>query len=221
MLVATLVLAITSCLVKKDNPFVSLIKTFALACLIGLGVACGNYKNNFGGFTVLTLFSILPMFATTFDLKSHLEKGREAEVTLSPKQEKFYSSNGNLFAGVGIFLGAICLSFAGLYKGYETFYGFGIGLAIGFAITFLALIFSKKATKYDFLGYLLTFTGTGLFIAEIITIGAFSLATTNLIACAGLALLAVYSIFKAKMKFRFADVFYFVGMIALFATLLF
>lgn len=221
MLVASLALGITSCIVKKDTPFASLIKVLSLACLLGLGLACGNYKNQFSGYTILVLFSVLAMFIATFDFKAYLEKRKEEVESPTPKQEKLFNSKGNLFFGIGTFLSAICLSFAGMYKGYETFYGFAIGVALGLAFTFFSLLVRRRLVSYDIWGLLLSNTAAGLLVAGIITIVTYSVSTTNLIVCIGLALLAVFYIIRSIFKTRFVNLLYYLGTIALFAVLIF
>ena len=223
MLCASLAFLILSFFVKKGSPLVFLLQTMGLACLLGVGLTCGNYQNNFGGFTVLLLISMIPAFLVNYDLKSFLKvRSENTNVEDLPKlTRRFLESNGNLFLGIGLFLSAVCISFAGMYKGYETYYGLLIGLALGLSLTFLALIFRKKITGFDFIGFLLAYTAAGLFLSSIITILVFEISTQNIVICIGLAFLSAYASTKSAFNRRFLDIFYYLGMLTLFGTILF
>ncbi|MBR1890689.1 MAG: hypothetical protein IJ817_03290 [Clostridia bacterium] len=220
--VGTLVFAITSCFTKSGHPLNFLLKVLALACLVGVGLACGNYHNQFGGFTLLSIISILPMFIANYDLKSYLALRQDEETQNKPGiVNRFVNSNGNLFFGIGTFLSALCLSFAGLYKGYETFYSFLIGLALGLSMTFLALLLRKKVTSFDFFGFLLIYTAGGLLASNILAILLFEMSLANIIVCIGLAILIAHAILRSTTKIRFFELLYYVGMMFIFSVLVF
>ncbi|MBP3619698.1 MAG: hypothetical protein J6J24_03460, partial [Clostridia bacterium] len=98
--------------------------------------------------------------------KEEIEKAEGSDEELTPSQEEidtneddapakkekkhhFKTSKGELLNGVACFLSAICVTFAGLYVGLETFYGALLGVAIGFALMFLYLALKKEINLVD------------------------------------------------------------------------
>lgn len=231
MCVATMIFAFVNLFCDKNNSLRFLLHICALSCLCAVGVLCGNLNNNFGGFTILSILSVLPMFLTSFDFKQYLSTRKaEFEKNQTPVQtdekqkstskERLYNSNGLLIFGFASLASCIALSFAGLYRGYPMLFGFLIGIAFGFAFAFLALIIKKRVNSFDFLSYLLAFIGVGCLLGQIISAIMFSFAIKNLVFCAGIAVIAVYTSVRLFTEKKFVSLLYYVGMIAVFLSII-
>ncbi len=143
------------------------------------------------------------------------------EVEEKPKKNHFLTSNGVFLSGIANILTAGCVTFAGLYLGLETFYGALFGVATGFAIMFLVLAMKKEINLFDIIGATLSFVAVGLLLGSIITVILYSVSLTNILFCLGCLAMATSFALQALHKTRFDNLIYCVGMICLFATLLF
>ena len=69
LLVATVALAVGVVLARKNNSLSFLLKTFTLIALVCLGIVVANYKDDFSGFSILVILSILPMFLALVEIR--------------------------------------------------------------------------------------------------------------------------------------------------------
>lgn len=233
MFVATIILAVGVCFARKNKTLLFLLQTFSLIALLCLGFVSANYKDDFSGYSIFILISIAPQFLSIFDFKEYLnsKKTKQLEMTsteidnkLPVKKEKKHTltnSNGILLQSIALLLSAICIGFCGLYLGLETFYGFLIGLALAFALTFLLLIIKKNINLFDLLGYFFVFLGIGILIGQIVTVLLYSFAITNILFCIGALIYCVYSCLTLFAKTKFDHLVYFLSMFCLLSTLIF
>ena len=229
MCIATFLFALANLIFDKRDSLRFLSQICALSCLCAVGILCGNLNNNFGGFTMLSLLSVFPMFLTSFDFKHFLKKRKEeVEKTdlqfgddgqKSTTKERYLNSGGLLVFGFASLVSYTALAFAGLYRGYPMAFGFLIGLAFGLAFSFLALIIRKQVNTFDFLSYVLAFVGVGFLIGQFISALMFSLAVQNLVFCAGLVILSVFTSTKLFVENRYVSLLYYIGMIAVFLSI--
>lgn len=232
LLAATVIFALVSCFVKKNSPAFFLLKAASIMSLAFFAMLCANYKNSFDGYSILLILSVFPAFVTLVDLKSYIDQKKEektaeeifAEENDLPKKQKKQSrllqSNGQILFGVAALLSAVCISIASLYKGVESVYSFGLGISIGFSLTFLSIIIKKNLPAFDLLNFLLIFVSAGLLLAQILMVVLYSTALANLIFCAGAAVICLYNLLKIKFNGKFLDLIYFLGMICLIASII-
>lgn len=89
MLVATVIAAVGVCFTKKYKVPYFLLQTFSFVTLACLGLVAGNYVNDFSGYTILMIASVVPMFLSIFDLQSYLKSKQEiVEVVKEEQIEK-------------------------------------------------------------------------------------------------------------------------------------
>lgn len=89
MLVATVIFAVGVCFTKKYKVPYFLLQTFSFVALACLGLVAGNFVNNFSGYTILIVASVIPMFLSIFDLQSYIKSKQEiVEVVKEEKEEK-------------------------------------------------------------------------------------------------------------------------------------
>lgn len=151
-------------------------------------------------------------------------KNQEQEgesVATKEKKQHFLSSKGEILNGVASLLTAICVTFAGLYLGLETFYGALFGLATGIALMFLYLALKKEINLFDLLGMTLSFISIGLLVGSVITVVLYSFSLTNILFCLGALILATYIGMKCFYKTKFDNLVYCLATICLLATILF
>ena len=232
LLAATLIFALSSCFVKKNTPAFFLLKAASIISLAFFAVLCANYKHSFDGYSILLILSVFPAFITLFDLKSYIDSKNNTKTNeeifaeendipkKQKKQSKLLQSNGQILFGIATLLSAVCISIASLYKGIETVYSFGLGISVGFALTFLAIIIKKNIPAFDLLNLFLIFVSTGLLFAQILMVVLYSTALANLIYCGGVAIVCIYNLLKIKYNSKFLDLIYFLGMICLIASII-
>ena len=232
LLAATIIFALVGCFVKKSTPAFFILKAASIMSLAFFAMLCANYKQSFDGYSILLILSVFPAFLTLIDLKSYIDQKREqktseeifADANNLPKKQKkdgkLLQSNGQILFGVAALLSAICISVSSLYKGVESVYSFGLGLSIGFALTFLAIIIKKNLPAFDLLNLFLIFISVGLLLAQILMVVLYSTALANLIFCAGAVIVCIYNLLKIKFNGKFLDLIYFLGMICLIASII-
>ena len=232
LLAATIIFAILGCFVKKNTPAFFLLKASSIMSLAFFAMLCANYKQSFDGYSILLILSVFPAFITLFDLKSYIDNKKEQKTneeifaeannlpTKQKKESKLLKSNGQILFGLATLLSAICISIASLYKGVESVYSFGLGISIGFALTFLAIIIKKNLPAFDVLNLFFIFISTGLLLAQIMMVLLYSTVLANLIYCAGVAVVCLYNLLKIKYNGKFLDLVYFLGMICLIASII-
>lgn len=240
LLVATIILAIVSCLSDKNNPLHFLFKVLPFVSLVGLSIICANYRSNFNGYSVLITLSILPLFLSPFDLKNFIETKKskaqkkvietneqfaeiaefeeENNLKREKKENKFLQSNGLILTGVSLLLASICIGISGLYKGIETIYGFCIGISFGLLAMFFTLASKKNTNIFDVLNLFMLATSSGILLGQIATVLMYSFALGNIIFCLGSFLIAVYGILKASLNNKYIDLLLYLGIIILIAT---
>lgn len=221
VLVATFIFAVLGCFINKNNPLYLLFKIITLSCLLATGILCANLKTNFGGFTIFALLSVVPMFVTTFDFKAYLEARNDNHKQTTDLQKNLFDSDGNLLFGIVFFASSICLSLSGLYRGYPMIFGFVIGVAIGFALAFLAVSIKKSKNGFNFSAFLLAFVGVGFLIGQIVSALLFSISLQNILFSSGLFVLSAYAITRMFTKKNFVEIFHLLGMLLVFASIIF
>lgn len=234
MMSASALLAVAICFTKKNKFLNFLLKATFFIALICSAVVCANYKNNFSGYSVLLILSVVPMFLNLFDLKSYLENKQKQSIEESqqineneqfeekpPKKPSlFLSSNGKILTSIATLMSATAIGFAGLYIGVETVYGFLIGLAFAFAGTFLLLIIKKSFNIFDLAGYFLQILASGILIGQIITGLMYSFALANILYACGALLFCVYVAISNFLKSNYDHLAYLVAMLMLFVTII-
>lgn len=232
LLVATLIFGITSCFTQRNTPLFFLTKTASLICLACLAVVCANYKNAFDGYSILIIFSVLPAFLMIFDLKAYLDAKKNVKTNeeifadenqlpkKEKKQSKIFQSNGQILFALSCLLISVCIGIASLYKGIETIYSFGLGISLGFAGTFLTIIIKKNISAYDLLSAFLVYVSVGILFSQIVMVILYSTAIANLLYCVGAFLLGIFGLLKLNLKSKFLDLIYYLGMIAVIASII-
>ena len=181
MLVATIIVGISLCFLKKESPFFLLLKTLYFIALICFGFSCCAVQNQFNGFSILAIISILPLFFTLL-IKTPSKDDKQIAPNQQPEQQaginndemlakKFQNKKATLqtFLKSGIYIAsAFCLTFCSLYLGRENFAIFFVGLFLGIALIFLDFIIKKEEISdvWKFLEKLLLLS-VGLLIASV------------------------------------------------------
>lgn len=246
MLVAVVILAVSVSLMKKNSSLTFLLKVLALIALVSLGFIVANYKDNFSGFSILLILGIMPMFLSTFDLKQMLETKKKetaqaqdipaeeeiAEQSENPKEKPkkkgtkthflnfLVQSNGNILSAIGLFLSAICISISTLYIGKESVLGFGIGLLVGLAVTFVMLSLGKLKNPFDATSFCLFVASAGLMLGNIILAFMYSFAITNILFCLGALLFGAYAVLQTKFNKNYFNPIYYASVILFFLSIL-
>ena len=250
MLVATVIFAVGVCFTRKHKVPYFLLQTFSFVTLACLGLVAGNYVNDFSGYTILMIASVVPMFLSIFDLQSYIkskqeivevvkEEKIEKESKLPPRPQKqedeekpakekkkkdakyhFLNSNGFELTALAYLLASIPIGICGLYLGIETFYGFLIGLGVALAITFLDLARKKVTNPVDVFSKFVAFLAVGFLIGQALTVILYSFALPNILYCAGALLLSTNFLIRSFVKTSFDHLFYFAGMICFMAIII-
>lgn len=246
ILVAVVILAVCVCLMRKNNYLTFLLKTLSIIALVSLGFIVANFKDDFSGYSILVILSVLPMILAAFDLSQLLgEKKENKEIepatqtetqenetnevfvdsqeepeAQNKKQNILVQSNGNLFFAIGAFLSAVCISVATLYIGKETYLGALIGLLIGGGATFALLAIKKLKNPIDIISYVLIFCAIGLMLGDIILALLYSFSTSNIMFCLGCLLFGVFSGLKLKFNKNYITAVYYASVIFLLLSIL-
>ncbi len=236
MFVATAIFAVLNCFIKRDNPLSTFVKNLSLIVLVSLGFVCANYKNNFSGYSIFLILSVIPLFLNSFDFKNYLLKLKssikeetfpvEMETDLtqdSAKKEKshyFVNSDGTLIKNSTLCISAFLTGLAGLYLGKESVFGFLIGLATGFAVTFLYLIIKKEKNPYNILSFFLISLAFGILFGQIISVIIYSFSIVNILYCLGSISLMAFIILNRYIKSEYCNLAYFAAIILLFVSIL-
>ena len=239
MLVAVVILAVCVCLMRKNNYLTFLLKTLEVIALACLGFIVANFKDDFSGYSILVILSVLPMILAAIDMSqllgdkkepsqvenAELNNPQETEMNINSqpisqdennqnkKQNLLAQSNGNLFFSIGTFLSAVCISVATLYVGKETYLGALIGLLIGGGTTFALLAIKKLKNIIDIISYLVIFVSIGLMLANIILAFLYSFSTSNIMFCLGCLLFGTFSGLKLKFNKNYINAVYYASVI--------
>ncbi|MGN1201433.1 MAG: hypothetical protein ACI4R8_04175 [Candidatus Caccovivens sp.] len=242
MAVACIILSGTLCFVTKHKTLCFLLQTCLYIAIICLGFVCANYENNFSGYSILIILSVIPLFLSLFDLEAYLTEKRtnfankqdftqneneenenQAKILDETKKEKknyFLNSNGALLKSISFLLPAICIGFAGLYLGIETIFGFLLGLALAFAGIFLLLIIKKHLNPYDLLGYFLSFLAIGVCLGQIVTVILYAQTITNILYCVGSFIFCSFVALSTFKNTKYNHLLYILAIFSLFLTII-
>lgn len=236
MFIATTILVVLNCFIQRNNPLSTFIQTLSLIILMCLGFVCANYKNNFSGYSIFLIISVLPLFLNTFNFKDFLDVQKASikenensfeikstsEQNSQRKEKKHYfiNSDGTLINNSSLCISAFLLGLSGLYLGKESVYGFLIGLAISFAATFLYLIIKKEKNPYKILSFLLVFLAVGVLLGQILSVVIYSFNITSIIYCLGSISFITFIFLNRYIKSRFCDIAYFIAMILMFVSIM-
>ena len=227
MFVATVALGVSLCFVKNSYFKVALQIGMYIA-IICTALSCMAYKNSFGGFSIILIVSVLPMFLTV--IKSpQKQKIDEENTEISNKNAK----NARIFENIAVILpnlayplAAIALSFCSLYLGKETAFAILAGLALGIFLTFLDFIIKKEKvenTKDYFKKFGLktpVFLAVGLCLSNIVIVLLYSFALSNIMFALGLLLFAAYLLLKVYFDTKFNHLTYILAMFFMFLAIL-
>lgn len=243
MLVAVVILAVCVCIMRKNNYLTFLLKTLSIIAIVCLGFIVANFKDDFSGFSILVILSVLPMILAAVDMSQFVGENKEevensnndtqkneTEESLQEptseenkkirKQNILSKSNGNFFFAIGAFLSAVCLAVATLYVGKETFFGAIIGLLIGGGATFAFLAIKKTKNVIDIISYILIFCSIGLMVSNIILALLYSQSISNIMFCLGCLLFGVYSSLRLKFNKNYINAVYYASTILLLLSIL-
>lgn len=237
--VATAILAVGACFVKKNKVLSFILQTLSLISLLGAGIISANVHNDFSGYSILIILSVAPQFLNLFNLKEYIDDKNkktleddyseftnpenEEQIAKSQKEtlkQKFFKSNGLVLTALSQFLSAICIALSALYVGKETFYGLLIGLAVAIALTCLTLALKEKVNLFDLISHFLMFFAIGLMLGQIVTVLIYSFDIANLIFCGGALFFAGFVAMKIYVKSNYDNLVYFLSMLCLIATFL-
>lgn len=238
--VATIIFSVGVCFFKKSTPLFFVFQTFSFVSLLLLGIVCANFKNNFSGYAILLILSVVPGFLNLLDLKAYFSQRKQAseqEINALPTHEsilkeknkkknswffnQFHNSQGNFISSISLLLPALAIALSGLFLGVETIYTFLLGIALASASTFLILIIKKTENFFDIMTIFFAMLSVGLLLGEIVAVAMYSFTLINIIYCVSCLVYCVYIISKIFLNdCKYFQLLYVVAMLGLFATLL-
>ena len=241
--VASGLLGITTIFIKKKGALYFSISALTIICLVVAGILTANYNNYFGGFSIISIISISPIFLSLFELKPKeiVEEDIEnttqnfdteiEEINKNNKKKKkekkkynfpksFAESEGRIFEGVAFLLSSFLFAFAGLYLGKET--PFGFLMAIPFALIGLCITFMRKNHNFlDVISNIFCFVSAGFLVGQIITVLIYSFALSNILYAIASLIFASYIIATTFTKERRINILMYVSFILLCLSILF
>ena len=241
--VASGLLEITTIFIKKKGALYFSISALTIICLVVAGILTANYNNYFGGFSIISIISISPIFLSLFELKpkeiveEDIENTTKNEENKNEKKNKnnkkkkkekkkynfsksFAESEGRIFEGVAFLLSSFLFAFAGLYLGKET--PFGFLMAIPFALIGLCITFMRKNHNfYDVISNILCYISAGFLVGQIITVLMYSFALSNILYAIASLIFASYIITTTFTKERRINILMYVSFILLCLSILF
>lgn len=241
--VASGLLGITTIFIKKKGALYFSISALTIICLVVAGILTANYNNYFGGFSIISIISISPIFLSLFELKpkeiveedienttqnfdteiekinkNNKKKKKEKKKYNFPKS--FAESEGRIFEDVAFLLSSFLFAFAGLYLGKET--PFGFLMAIPFALIGLCITFMRKNHNfYDVISNIFCFVSAGFLVGQIITVLIYSFALSNILYAIASLIFASYIITTTFTKERRINILMYVSFILLCLSILF
>lgn len=225
VLLCCICMAVLVCLAKSDN-LVLLFSTIGVGSLICLGIVTANYSANFNAFSILVIISIIPLFITLFKLNIYKAKNDENQEEKDSRENKNKTLT-SILKGTGFLLSSICLSFAVLYIGLETFTIALLGLFIGLALTFWDAILMKTyeiKKKYGFLtefgANFIQFFSVGLFLSCALSSVMYAFVLKSALFAIGAIILAAHIILNRYVKIKYVNIVYYLGVIFLISSFL-
>ena len=211
--VASGILIAVSSFTKKRGVYYILFSSLTIIALAVTMILSANYNNNFFGFSIVSMISLVPLFIPLFDFKSKLDQAEiERQKNLYNSQENkkkknifllFNESDGRLFESLALFLSAFFVAFAGLYLGKLSPFGMLMGLPagiIGLSVTYLR---NKTANTFDVITNLLSYAGAGMLLGQIISVLIHSISASSIlyiIACLALASYMIACIYTKERR---------------------
>lgn len=193
-------LAISTIFLKNKGVLYFFNSALTLSFLVISAIMSANYNNNFGGFSIFAISSILPLFLSLFEinkkeapLEEKIDNFDSEMIQIDNKKSKnksfsksFFESEGKIFQSASFVLSSFLFAFSGLYLGKETPFGFLMALPFALIGVFTSLLKNKK-NIFDIVCHALSFMSAGFLIGQIITVLIYSFAPSNILfAVAGL-----------------------------------
>ncbi len=235
MLVATIIIGILLCFVKKESPFFLLLKTLYFVAIVCVGLSCSAVQNQYNGFSILAIISILPLFLTLLTSKEEEKQKQESQPlpqqqqaglnndeTISRKLENKKSTLKTLLKSASYIASTFCLTFCSLYLGRENFAIFLVGLFIGVALIFLDFIIKKEeiSSIWKFLEKL-NFLSVGLLVAALLASVSLQFDLTTSLFALGMLAYSAHILLEIYRPNKFNHLLYGLSMILIFLPLVF
>lgn len=227
MFVATVALGVSLCFVKNSYFKVALQIGMYIA-IICTTISCMAYKNSFGGFSIILIVSVLPMFLTVIKppQKQQIDEENTEISNKNAKNARIFENIALILPSLAYPLSAIALSFCSLYLGKETPFAILTGLALGAFLTFLHFIIKQEKfenTKDYFKKFGLNipiFLAIGLCLSNIVIVLLYSFASANVLFALGLLILGAHLILKVYFDTKYNHLTYILAMFFMFLAIL-
>lgn len=227
MSVATLATLVALCISKRGGKVFFALKTLLYICLICLGVSIASYKNNFSGFTLLLILSVVPMFLSLISLNENQPENEEnyqnnqENYIKNAKKSAFFEKMAQILPKTAFMLSSLCVAISALYIGKETPFGILLGIAFACAMAFLDFIIKKRRFSFfDFCLKFMLFLGAGLALGAVIPVLLYSFTLPNILFAIGLIVYASYFILENYFSVNYVNIAYTIGMAMIFASIL-